>query len=76
MGYSIGTYVNENLVDGTSFGNAIGYAINKAFAALGNKESKLAIEINSKDGSTAKVTKLESKGMDLNVDSGLMLVGD
>jgi len=74
VGYSIGTYVNENLVDGTSFGNAIGYAINKAFAALGNKESKLAIEINSKDGSTAKVTRMESKGMDLEIDSGLMSV--
>jgi hypothetical protein len=76
VGYSIGTYINKEFIDGTSVGNAIGYSINKALALLGNKESKLAIEIMSKDGSTAKVTKMESKGMDLNIDSGLMLVGD
>lgn len=74
-GYGAGTLINKYLVDGTSLGNAIGEGLNRIAAALGNKESKLAIEINSRDGSQARVTRMQSRGMAVNVDSGLMMAG-
>ena len=74
-GYEAGTLINKHLIDNTAIGNAIGEGLNRIAAALGNKESKLAIEINSRDGSTARVTKMQNRGMAVNVDSGLMMAG-
>lgn len=74
-GYGVGSMINKYLIDGTAIGDAIGAGLNRIAAALGNKESKLAIELNSKDGTTARVTSLTSRGMAVNVDSGLTMVG-
>lgn len=74
-GWEVGSAINKYVVDGTALGNAIGAGLNRIAAALGNKESKLAIELNSKDGTTARVTSLQSKGMAVNVDNGLTGVG-
>lgn len=74
VGYGVGSLINDYLVDGTSIGNAIGAGLNRIAAALGNKESRLAIEINSKD-STARVSSLTSRGMSVNVDTGPLMTG-
>lgn len=75
LGGGIGYAVNKQLLDGTAFGNAIGAGLNRIAAALGNKESKLVIELNTKDGTTAKVKTLNSRGMDVNVHTGIMQMG-
>lgn len=74
-GWQVGSYINRNFVDGTAIGDAIGEGLNRIAAALGNKESKLAIEINSGDGSSARVTSMQSHGMAVNVHSGLIMAG-
>ena len=51
VGYGTGSLINKgiNLADnklGTSIGDSIGHAIAVAWAALGSKEAKQALEIN------------------------------
>lgn len=72
-GYGIGTVVNKSVIDGTKIGDWIGEGLNRIAAALGNKESRLVIELNEKGNTTARVAKMESKGMSVNVDRGLMM---
>lgn len=47
-GYGAGTLINDQLIDDTALGNAIGEGLNRALAWLGNEESARAVAVMEK----------------------------
>jgi len=86
-GYGAGTLANDYLIEGTPFGDIIGYGANKVAAFFGNQGSKDALAIREKQevggtlkieivGAPVRVRHLQPKGgMDIDVDNGQMLPG-
>lgn len=48
MGYGVGTLINDNLVEGTAFGDFLGESIAKALAVFGNEDAQAALDSNTK----------------------------
>ncbi|HBW09155.1 MAG TPA: phage tail tape measure protein [Pseudomonas sp.] len=82
-GYGVGTLLNDYLIDGTAVGDAIGKAVAYAISpfsedarnaiAVNNKASELTIRI---EGETkARVTQMNSDGLDMTVLTGRSRVG-
>jgi len=61
-GYGIGTIVNDKLVEGTRFGDSIGYGANKVAAFFGNEGSKQALAIRDANPTLNKNSKTEVGG--------------
>jgi hypothetical protein len=48
VGYGVGTVINDNFVEGTSFGDAIGNGLTRTMAALGNKTAQETLALDAK----------------------------
>jgi len=67
-GYGVGTLINDNLISGTSVGDAIGSAIAHSLAFLGNDNAQAAVD--RLDKAQAATAKLEVKVTDDRVSIG------
>lgn len=57
-GFGVGTLINDQLIEGTAAGDAIGKALNQIVAFFGSEESRaaLAITVNAPPGSTVETS--------------------
>ncbi|MDH4319870.1 MAG: hypothetical protein OEV73_00075 [Desulfobulbaceae bacterium] len=74
-GYGLGMLINKYLLQGTKTQDKIGEAIARLAAIVGSQEAKVAIEVNSSDGTRAKVKRMSAAGMQVDVDTGVTMAG-
>ncbi|MCU7904433.1 MAG: phage tail tape measure protein [Candidatus Thiodiazotropha sp. (ex Epidulcina cf. delphinae)] len=55
-GYGVGTLINDNLISGTKFGDAIGEGVTRVLAFLGSDEAKNALALNEKNAAAINQT--------------------
>jgi hypothetical protein len=86
-GYGFGTLLNKGLIEGTALGDTIGEGIARALALFGNDEARRAVtatdqaemrgelRISIDQEGRARVRQMESRGLDMEVEAGLMMMG-
>lgn len=71
VGYSIGTIINETMIEGTAVGDAIGEAVAYALAAFGSKDAQNAISTSNKLNPSRGDTYEEMLDKQIRVELGL-----
>lgn len=69
-GYAGGTWLSENFIEGTSFGDAIGEKIAQTLALFGNDEAQAALDANAKTDQMI-AEQQEAKQIQLDMSSKL-----
>ncbi|MCW8959381.1 MAG: phage tail tape measure protein [Gammaproteobacteria bacterium] len=89
-GWEVGSYINDEFVAGTAFGDKLGEGLNRVAAFFGNEESKRAVSINERyerqrgemvirleggAASRARLERMHGENLDLKLEAGPIMGG-